>query len=172
MSANIRSILAPTDFSPSSERAVEYAAALAAAVGASVHLIHILESLISVVKPWEALATETAAHHERLYLEGRSKLAALAARVERLGSHATSEVRSGTPATEIVKAAVDYGADLIVMATHGRSGLPHLLLGSVAEEVMRQAPCPVLTVRGTRTQGTFVAGHGSRTPEAAQFVER
>jgi universal stress protein A len=57
------------------------------------------------------------------------------------------EVRLGTATDQIVGAAVDYGSDLVVMGTHGRTGLEHLLLGSVAEQVIRLAPCPVLTVR-------------------------
>ena len=56
-------------------------------------------------------------------------------------------VRPGRPATEIVEAARELAADLIVIATHGRTGLQHVLLGSVAENVVRHAPCPVLTVR-------------------------
>jgi universal stress protein A len=62
------------------------------------------------------------------------------------------EVMTGDPADAIVQAARDYDADLIVMATHGRTGLQHVLLGSVAEKVVRQAPCPVLTIRQSVTE--------------------
>ena len=61
---------------------------------------------------------------------------------------ATVEIASGDPAEAIVQVARDHGIDLIVMSTHGRTGLPHLLLGSVAEKVVRLAPCPVLVTRG------------------------
>jgi hypothetical protein len=64
--------------------------------------------------------------------------------------HATSAVVCGAPVPSIVKAAESAGADLIVMGTHGRRGMGHLLLGSVAERVVRLAPCPVLTVREAR----------------------
>jgi nucleotide-binding universal stress UspA family protein len=147
MRTPIRSILVPTDFSASSDRAIDYASTLAACLGATVHLIHVLDPLVTSQMPWEALAVETAARHERLYQEGRMKLGMLAAALEQHRVHTTSEVRSGTPSAEIAKAAIDHGVDLIVMATHARSGLPHLLFGSVAEHVIRHTMCPVLLVR-------------------------
>jgi nucleotide-binding universal stress UspA family protein len=64
-----------------------------------------------------------------------------------------AEVATGSPAETIVRVAHMRGADLIVMGTHGRTGLPHVLLGSVAEKVVRLAPCPVLTVKATQTGG-------------------
>src|SRR5262245_45119836 len=142
----IRSILVPTDFSPSSDRAIDYASAVAANFCATVHLIHVLDPLVPSSVPWEA-PTERAARHERSYQDGRARLAVVAATLDEQRVHVTSEVRSGNPATEIEHAAIDYGADLIVMATHGRTGLPHLLLGSVAEHMIRYANCPVLVVR-------------------------
>ena len=71
----------------------------------------------------------------------------LGARSMEAGVRLTTEVRIGNPTDEINAAAIDYGSDLIVMSTHGRTGLPHLLLGSIAERVLRTAPCPVLAVR-------------------------
>jgi len=152
----IRSILVPTDFSSMSDVAIDYATTLAASLGATVHLIHVLDPLVSSQMPWEA-QTETAARHERLYQTGRARLAVLSATIDERRVQATSEVRSGTPATEIAHAAADYGADLIVMATHGRTGLPHLLLGSVAEHVIRHTTCPVLVVRDDGTQRLSLA---------------
>lgn len=61
-------------------------------------------------------------------------------------------MRTGNAAHEIIAAAADLKTDLIVMATHGRTGVPHLFLGSVAERVVREAPCPVLTVRAGKTK--------------------
>ena len=147
MNTPIRSILVPTDFSASSDRAIDYASALAGSLGATVHLIHVLDPLVSAQMPWEPLATETETRHEGLYQAGRVKLGMLAAALEQQLVRATSEVRSGTPSAEIINAALDYAADLVVMATHARSGLPHLLLGSVAEHVIRHTTCPVLVVR-------------------------
>jgi universal stress protein A len=157
MTPNIRSILVPTDFSPSSEHAVDYASALAQSLGASLHLIHVITSLITAEKPWEASAIDAAGWHEVLYQEGVGKLRFLAQEIRDQGVHASCEVRSGTAANEIVHAAIDYGADLIIMSTHGRSGLPHLLLGSVAEHVIRSASCPVLVLRNAQIDGRPVA---------------
>jgi universal stress protein A len=159
MDTHIHSIVVPTDFSPTSEQAVEYAGALATSLGATVHLVHVLDRLLSPEMAWAAPATEAAALRERLYQDGRAKLADLAATVRESGVPVTTEVRSGPPSQEVVHAAVDYGADLIVMTTHGRTGFSHLLLGSVAEDVIRHAPCPVLALRvrdGQRTSPSLL----------------
>ena len=166
MESNIRSILVPTDFSAASQRAVDYARVLAAALDASVHLVHVLDRLLSPQVAWAAPAAEAAALHDRLYQDSRSKLAETAPTFEATRVPVTTEVRGGAPGSEIVKAAVDYGADLIVMATHGRSGLPHLVLGSVAEHVIRHARCPVLAVRANETQTT----QGAEEQETGQVA--
>jgi universal stress protein A len=158
MEANIRSILVPTDFSAASQRAVDYARVLGAALGASVHLVHVLDRLLSPQVAWAAPALEAAALRDRLYQDARSKLAVISPTFEAIRVPATTEVRGGAAGSEIVKAAVDYGADLIVMTTHGRSGLPHLVLGSVAEHVIRHARCPVLAIRANETETTEGAG--------------
>ena len=147
MTPTIQNILLPTDFSPCSQRAVEYAAALARKLGAAVHLVHVLEEPFTTKAAWEFHRPDTPELRERMYQDCRSRLAQVAAQLHAAVPQVTTEVRSGTPTEAIVAAAVDYGADLIVMATHGRSGLPHLLLGSVAERVIRHARCPVLAVR-------------------------
>ena len=95
---------------------------------------------------WATPASQAGALFERLYQEGRATLANLAATIRKSGVTVTTEVRTGLPSEEIVHAAIDYGADLIVMTTHGRKGVSHLLLGSVAEDVIRHARCPVLAV--------------------------
>jgi universal stress protein A len=154
MDTHIHSIVVPTDFSTPSEQAVEYAGVLATSLGATVHLVHVLDRLLSPEMAWAAPATEAAALRERLYQEGRAKLAALAATVRESGVPVTTEVRSGLPSQEIIHAAVDYGADLIVMTTRGRTGLSHLLLGSVAEDVIRHARCPVLALPLRHAQRT------------------
>lgn len=145
MTPTIRKILLPTDFSESSERAVEYAAMLAKSLGASVHLIHVLEDPLMVGTAWHA--ADVTAVRERRYQEGRAALAALASTLHRPADMVSIEVRTGTAADEIADAAIDYGCDVIIMATHGRSGFSHLVLGSVTEAVIRRAHCPVLAVR-------------------------
>ena len=126
----VRRIAVPTDFSEASDRAVEYAAALARRVGASVYLMHVLRD-------------------QSHYHLARARLAALADRLTAGVPRITLEVRDGAPAESIAEGAVHYGADLIVMATHARSGLSHLLSGSVAERLIRIASCPVLVLRDT-----------------------
>jgi nucleotide-binding universal stress UspA family protein len=151
MTTNIRSILVPVDFSPASEQSVDYACGLARRLGASIHLLHVVEGTMTGDLHWEPYSEETAAHFERLRQEGGARLAATAARIEGHRVRTTREVRGGNPATEIKKAALDYGADLIIMATHGRTGLSRALLGSVAEEVVRSAWCPTLVIREIHT---------------------
>ena len=93
----------------------------------------------------------------------------LAARSAR-GRSLTTEIRTGRIAEEIANAAVAYGADLVVMSTHGRTGLPHLLMGSVAEEVIRIAPCPVLVMKDSGKVRVHHGGSepvGERVPEVA-----
>jgi universal stress protein A len=147
MTPTIRKILLPIDFSVPSQRAAGCAAVLARSLGASVHLVHALDKPSIPAGPWHFDTRHEADRRERLYNEARSRLAAVAATLQAGGRRVSAEVRIGRAADEITEAAVDYGCDLIVMATHGRSGLPHLVMGSVAEAVIRRAQCPVLTVR-------------------------
>jgi universal stress protein A len=148
MTTTIRKILLPTDFGPSFERAAAYAAALARELGASVHLVHVLEEPLITGDAWHLHRTDKSVRHEQRYQDSRAKLATLAAATLQ---HATDriaiEVRTGTPAEAIVDAAIAYGVDLIVMSAPAHGRLPHLVMESVAERVLRAAPCPVLAVR-------------------------
>ncbi len=143
MTANIQKILLPTDFGPSCHRAAEYAANLAKALGASVHLVHVIDAPPRTPHSWSQRQTMEA--HDRRYHEGRRKLAALAADHLQHADRVTLEVRTGTPAEAVVDAAIDYGADLIVMSAPARNVVPRIR--SVAERVLESAPCPVLQVR-------------------------
>lgn len=137
----IEKIVVPIDFSDASEHAARYACTLARHLGSSVYLIHVLEPPVrNQVSSFEAGGTG-----ERLYRNARERLDVLARRVG--ARRITTEVRSGKVADEINDCATAYGADLVVMSTRGLTGLPHLLLGSVAEHVVRTACCPVLVVR-------------------------
>jgi universal stress protein A len=130
MTSEIRRIAVPTDFSPESEKAVAYAAALARRMGSALYLVHVLE-------------------HPHSYHEARERLAMLASRLAIGTRRLALDVRTGDPAEGIAEAAERYGTDLIVMATHGRTGLSHVVSGSVAEEVIRRTECPVLVLRGS-----------------------
>jgi universal stress protein A len=146
MPPQIKTILVPVDFSSGSDAAVEWAQALGSAFGARLVLLHILDTSANALigGPGGVLAPPPpAALYDELREEARSAMAALAQRVP----DATSLIREGTPRQEILSATADLKADLIVMGTHGRSGLAHLLFGSVAEHVVRHASVPVFTVR-------------------------
>jgi nucleotide-binding universal stress UspA family protein len=132
-------ILVPTDFSAPSDAALAYARGLAGTFDATLHLLHVLENefLRPVVADPQALETAALRHlQKRLTDDDRRRFHAIPA-IE----------RSDAPADEIVSYARTQDIDLIVMGTHGRSGMAHLLVGSVAEKVVRAAPCPVLTLR-------------------------
>ncbi len=143
----IRRILVPIDFSDFARPAVRYAAELAEKFAAELVLLHVIPDAVlalpDAVMPTLVPATDLA----ELTEAGKEGLAHVIAaeKLERLNPRA--EVRIGSAAEEIIAAARDLHADLVCISTHGRSGLARVLLGSVAEHVVRQAPCPVLTVR-------------------------
>lgn len=141
-------ILVPTDFSPASDAALGYARRLAARFGASLHLLHVLEdpSVGGAFGSESYLADSPDMRTARLN-DARERLAHRVMPDDRSQVHATPEVIFGRSAQTIVDYAADGDVDVIVMGTHGRSGMAHLLMGSVAESVIRTAPCPVLTVR-------------------------
>lgn len=141
----IQNIVVPIDFSEASTRAAQYAAALARRLDASLHLVHVIEPTELAGGALEFFGGPPAALLDQLYWAKRSQLVAIGTSLGNVS--VTSEVRHGTPADSIKNAAIDYGADLVIMSTHGRSGLSHLLMGSVAEQVIRTARCPVLVVR-------------------------
>lgn len=142
----IRRMLVPIDFSAGSNRATDYAIVMAAALGASVHLLHVVEAAFVREAHWNPAAPETPALRLHAIRDGYRKLAASATRFSESGGRVTTEVRSGRAPREIVAVAHSRGMDLIVMGTHGRTGLYHVMHGSVAHHVVRNAPCPVLAV--------------------------
>ena len=146
METAIKNIVVPVDFSDASERAASYAAALARRLDASIHLIHVLEPSEMVTGPFEFHEVPTPAQLDRVYWGARKRLIRLGEKVA-AGQPVSTEVRYGVPFRIIAAAVIDYGADLVVMATHGRSGLSHLVMGSVAEQVIQSAACPVLVIR-------------------------
>jgi nucleotide-binding universal stress UspA family protein len=144
----VSQILVPTDFSPTSDLALDYAREIARRFGASLHLLHVLEDPF-VHGPFASdMFIDERADVRRAVLEdARARLAHRVRRREGEVAAASAEIVSGHSADTIVKYAHELGADLIVMGTHGRTGLAHLLIGSVAERVFRTSPCPVMTVR-------------------------
>lgn len=141
-----RRILVPTDFSPGAEGALDWAKALGTAFGAEVILLHVLDLSIAALAGFpSSLAMVPAAGEllDRIRGETEQEMASIVTRVP----GARSIVREGTPRTVILDVAGEVQADLIVMGTHGRTGLTHVFFGSVAEHVVRHSRIPVLTVR-------------------------
>ncbi len=143
----VRTILAPTDFSKHAETAVRYACGLAEKFGARLHLLHVLNDFVPV-GPDPMLAAVLPPEYYR-DSEQASYEALKTLLQPSWGRPASVEaaVRWGVPDAVIVDHAKAQAVDLIVIATHGRTGLSHVLLGSVAERIVREAPCPVLTIR-------------------------
>jgi nucleotide-binding universal stress UspA family protein len=141
-------ILVPTDFSVYSDAALEYARAIAAQFRSTLHLLHVIDAQLVAGPPGsEIYIGESAELHAELFDNAKDRLAQRAARPAGAPFTVTTEVIVGTSAPAIIDVAAGRGIDLIVMGTHGRTGLAHLLMGSVAERVVRFAPCPVLTIR-------------------------
>ena len=141
-------ILVPTDFSPPSDAALDYARILAGNFGSALQVLHVIDdpTAASEFVP-DGFAVSTNGIRAGLVAHSRDRLDALMTPVDRARYRAHIETLFGVPAQTIVDYAVAVGAGLIVMGTHGRTGLAHLLMGSVAEQVVRTASCPVLTVR-------------------------
>jgi universal stress protein A len=140
----LRQILVPTDFSDESRAALAYGAALAETFSASLHVLHVLHSIVvpeAVPVQYESRQLETAVEETAW-----DDLRALVAGEEYARLKATLAIEWGTPVTEIIRYAQEHAIDLIAMGTHGRGGLKRLILGSVAESAVRGAPCPVLTI--------------------------
>jgi universal stress protein A len=147
--APVTKILVPTDFSETADAALEYAKVLAGQLGASLHLMHVFsDPYAAAVYVPEVYAPVPAALPERALDDARQCLLARLTADEEERFSGTRAIVSGLTAPQIVRYASEQAMDLIVMGTHGRRGVAHLLLGSVAEHVVRTAACPVLTVRG------------------------
>jgi len=137
----LKRILVPHDFSETSEAAVKYAIALAKAFGAKLHLLHVSD------KARTDMATEFPLGLQESVEEAiRERLLTIVTPQEKKEFKPEFELRGGTPYVEIVRYAREHDIDLIVMGTHGRGFVAHVVMGSVAEKVVRTAPCPVLTV--------------------------
>ena len=137
-------ILVPTDGSSKGKRAVEHALALAAVHDAEVHALYVVDTASYAGTGMEAT---WAGIDDLLREDADEAVEQVAALAEGTDVAVETSVVEGAPGREIVQHATDIGCDLIVMGTHGRGGIDRLLLGSVAERVVRRSPVPVLTVR-------------------------
>jgi nucleotide-binding universal stress UspA family protein len=143
----ISTILHPTDFSSCSEHAFELACALARDYGARLVVLH-------AVAPPSVVYAEgpVPADFDLIFEEAKNQLDQL--RAPDPSVHFERRIIQGPAPDTILQAIQDLDADLVVLGTHGRTGLKRLLMGSVAEQVLRKAPCPVLTVKGSKTVGS------------------
>lgn len=137
-----RNILCPVDFDANSPSALEFAGKIALETGGRIFLLHIV--------PWTVATVPIDASEVLAELKQSATIRLRRLAKEKLDGRVPIEIVvtvASDAGAEIVRAAKEWTADVIVMATHGRKGLSHLILGSTAERVVREAPCPVLTLR-------------------------
>lgn len=155
MTPDIKRILVPLDFSANSQRALDYARGLAVQFGAALHMVHVCEIPTMMTPALDAYAIAYSDWSQRLGEEAEKQLLAVKASIGDV--KVTTEVLFGMPASAIVDSAESNAADLIVMGTHGHGAVMHVLMGNVAERVVRTAPCPVLTVRERKVKAEMPA---------------
>ncbi|MGH8657022.1 MAG: universal stress protein [Gammaproteobacteria bacterium] len=142
----IRRLLIATDFSALSEHTLDYAIGLATALNASVELLHVHHSPALSLQDGDLSMPVNPTLEAEYQANVQQRLDKLVEKYQASGVKISGRLLSGIPYAEIIRAAEEGGVDLIVMGTHGRTGLAHLLMGSVAERVVRSSPIPVLTV--------------------------
>jgi nucleotide-binding universal stress UspA family protein len=141
----VKRVLVATDFSEHADKALETGIFLARTLGASIDLVHALAVPWPVITPYDV--TLPASYLDETRRAARERLQTLAEKVQAEGIEVRTHLRNEAPADAIVSCAEELAADLIVMGTHGYTGVKHALLGSVAERTLRAAPCPVLTLK-------------------------
>ena len=140
-----KKILCPIDFSEFTDEILEYALDIRGKYDAELHLIHIIPNL-NYFTPYESFFTpeNLIVVEKNMETEVNKDFDAIMKKIE---IPVKKVIRTGTAFVEIINYARSESMDLIIIGTHGRTGLEHILIGSVAERVIRKAPCPVLTVR-------------------------
>src|SRR5471030_2393649 len=146
MTIRIQKILLPTDFSEYSAAATKYACELATKFDAELHILHTLETHL-VSTPNFAMGLDLPKYVSESKAAAEKSLAGVLDPKWAAGRKVIQAVVEGSPKVQIIQYARKQNIDLIVLATQGRTGLAHVIVGSVAETVVRTAPCPVLTVR-------------------------
>ena len=146
MTIRLQKILLPSDFSNYSAAATKYACELVTKFDAELHILHTLESHLAST-PDFGFGLDLPKYVSESKAAVEKSLAGVLDPKWATGRTVIKAMVEGSPKTEIIAYARKHNIDLIVLATHGRTGLAHMLMGSVAESVVRTAPCPVLTVR-------------------------
>ena len=148
MSIKISRILFPTDYSELALAALPHAVGLSQAFSAELHCLHVVDDAYQY---WSALGPESIPFgpppEELLKLSQKRMADFVVSHLSGLGSIPVTSVSVGRPFSEIIAYAREHDIDIIVIGTHGRGAIAHMLLGSTTEKVVRKAPCPVLTVR-------------------------
>jgi len=143
----IRRVLFATDFSAASTKALPTAMALAHTHGATLMIVHVFVPLMPVVPEQYISGTTVDQLNAEARLASQRHLDTMVRKARKAGLRSTGTIVEGEPAAKIVKAARARKADLIVVGTHGRTGVSKLFMGSVAQRVITMAPCPVVIVR-------------------------
>ena len=146
MHIDIRKILCPVDFSEGAEHAMRYAVAFADAYDAELVLLHVVE-LPFLPSYSTAGVPDLSLPVEQIQEECQDRLDDMVEEQKQIHPDVEGKVVVGAPFVEIIREAREGDFDLLVVGTHGRTGIKHMLIGSVAEKVVRKAPCPVLTVK-------------------------
>ncbi|MFC7203623.1 universal stress protein [Haloferax namakaokahaiae] len=157
-----REILVPTDGSSAADKAIEHAVSLAETYGARIHALYVVDT--SIYTSLDAGADIVISALER---EGKVALRQVEDAAEQAGVEVKAEVVTGTAFRSIKQYIEDHDIDLVVMGTHGRTGLDHYLLGSVTERIVRTATVPVLTVRMSSSKDLAEDERGHSTAESA-----
>jgi nucleotide-binding universal stress UspA family protein len=163
---NLRHVLVPTDFSAASETALAYGRELASRFDAQLHIVTAVENFFRIVGV-EGYFIDAGGHNQR---DSESLARALLDAAATGPGCAPSRTRaillkSSTPGLAVVDYAREHAIDLIIIGSHGHTGLAHRLMGGVAEEIVRLAPCPVLTVKPGEHE--FLTSDGETTAEAS-----
>jgi nucleotide-binding universal stress UspA family protein len=140
-----KKILCPLDFSEFSNEIVNYAVNIAGKYGSELHLLHVIPNL-NYYTPYESFLTpeNLVALESSIEKEVGKDFEKI---IKKIDTPVKTITKSGAPFVEIIEYVKTESIDLVVMGTHGRSGIEHILIGSVAEKVVRKSPCPVLTIR-------------------------
>ena len=144
----IKNILVPTDFSTGSQEAVRYAYDLAAALGATLHVMHVLENPFAPGAFMEMYTPPSPEYFLDMERQAEDRLKSALTPEQQARVKAVLTTRLGVPATEILdRLQAEPTIDLVVMATHGRGGVARFVMGSVTDKIIRSATCPVVTIR-------------------------
>jgi nucleotide-binding universal stress UspA family protein len=159
----IKNILVATDFGPASDTALRYGRALAGQFGARLHVLHVTENVVlTAASAYGYVSVPLSVQQEIEATALRQAQQLLTDEERQAGRAIATTITDSSPAPAIVDYAKRHDIDLVVLGTHGRGALSHLFMGSVAERVVRMAPCPVLTVRDPEHEFVF--------PDAATVV--